>query len=143
MLAHPVIHSGADPQTELGEQEGLSSDQDEDGREWQSQQSKAQPDRQLVDADAEAQRHGRPSMYPSEFRDPETGEILPQPGYPSSTVAPDTIRFTFEKRGTSTPPVVDLFCRIEFQPGVLLEHRAGVLRGRRQGELDGPNVERV
>ena len=36
-----------------------------------------------------------------EFRDPETNEILPQPGYPSSTVAPDGTVYTTYENSTS------------------------------------------
>jgi Neuraminidase (sialidase) len=36
-----------------------------------------------------------------EFRDPETNEILPQPGYPSSTVAPDGTVYTTYEHSTS------------------------------------------
>ncbi|MFI5712952.1 sialidase family protein [Kribbella sp. NPDC051620] len=38
-----------------------------------------------------------------EFHDPETGEILPQPGYPSSTVGPDgTVYAAFENSSSPT-----------------------------------------
>jgi hypothetical protein len=38
-----------------------------------------------------------------EFHDPETGEILPQPGYPSSTVGPDgTVYAAFENSPSAT-----------------------------------------
>lgn len=36
-----------------------------------------------------------------EFHDPETGDILPQPGYPSSTVAPDGTVYTAFENSTS------------------------------------------
>lgn len=44
---------------------------------------------------------GRVQPLTGEFHDPETDDILPQPGYPSSTIAPDSAVYVAYENGTS------------------------------------------